>query len=134
MAATPRRDGAADPRRRAAEIRGRRAETMAAWWLRLKGYRVLARRFRSGAGEIDLIVRRGRTIVFVEVKLRAGEDAAILAVRPASRRRIARAAELWIGRHPALATFDRRFDVVVAVPGKLPRHMVSVFDSQGRSW
>ena len=129
-------DGGAspDPRRRAAETRGRRAETIAAWWLRLKGYRVLARRFRSGAGEIDLILRCGRTIVFVEVKSRADETAAILAIRPVARRRIARAAEMWIARHPALAGLDRRFDVVVAVPGKLPRHLVSVFDSEGRSW
>ena len=95
---------------------------------------MLARRYRSGSGEIDLIVRRGRTIVFVEVKQRAGEAEAILAVRPASRKRIARAAELWIGKHPTLATLDRRFDVVVTVPGRLPRHMVSVFDSEGRSW
>jgi len=123
-----------DPRRRAAEIRGRRAEALAAWWLRLKGYRILARRFRSGAGEIDLVVRRGSTLVFVEVKQRADETAAILAVRPAARRRIARAAELWIARHPALAGLDRRFDVVVAVPGRLPRHLISVFDSEGRSW
>ncbi len=123
-----------DPKRRAAEMRGRRAETIAAWWLRLKGYRVLARRYRSGAGEIDLIVRRGPTIAFVEVKQRSDAAEAILAVKPAARRRIARAAELWIGKHPALAGLDRRFDVVVAVPGRLPRHMVSVFDSEGRSW
>ncbi|MCB1497930.1 MAG: YraN family protein [Bauldia sp.] len=134
MTATGERGAGPDPRRRAAEIRGRRAETVAAWWLRLKGYRILARRFRSGAGEIDLIIRRGRTIVFVEVKSRADETAAILAIRPVARRRIARAAEMWIARHPALAGLDRRFDVVVAVPGKLPRHLVSVFDSEGRSW
>jgi putative endonuclease len=121
-------------RRRAAEIRGRRAETIAAWWLRLKLYRVLARRYRSGAGEIDLIVRRGRTLVFVEVKQRPDATEGLLAVKPAARKRIARAAELWIGRHPSLAGLDRRFDIVVAVPGRLPRHLVSVFDSQGRSW
>jgi len=125
---------APDLRRQEAETRGRRAETIAAWWLRLKLYRVLARRFRSGAGEIDLIVRRGRTLVFVEVKQRASEAEGIVAVKPAARRRITRAAELWIGKHPALAGLDRRFDVVVAVPGRWPRHLVSVFDSEGRSW
>jgi putative endonuclease len=125
---------ARDLRRQEAETRGRRAETIAAWWLRLKLYRVLARRFRSGAGEIDLIVRRGRTLVFVEVKQRPSEAEAIVAVKPAARKRIARAAELWIGKHPALAGLDRRFDVVVAVPGRWPRHLVSVFDSEGRSW
>jgi len=125
---------APDLRRQEAETRGRRAETIAAWWLRLKLYRVLARRFRSGAGEIDLIVRRGRTLVFVEVKQRASEAEGIVAVKPAARRRITRAAELWIGKPPALAGLDRRFDVVVAVPGRWPRHLVSVFDSEGRSW
>ncbi len=129
-----RRTQAPDLRRQEAETRGRRAETVAAWWLRLKLYRVLARRFRSGAGEIDLIVRRGRTLVFVEVKQRPSEEEGIVAVKPAARKRIARAAELWIGRHPALAGLDRRFDVVVAVPGRWPRHLVSVFDSEGRSW
>jgi putative endonuclease len=123
-----------DPRRRAAEASGRKAEAIAAWWLRLKLYRVLARRYRSGAGEIDLIVRRGRTLVFVEVKQRPSEEAGIAAVKPAARKRIARAAELWIGKHPAFAGLDRRFDVVVAVPGRRPRHLVSVFDSEGRSW
>jgi len=129
-----RRAQAPDLRRQAAETRGRRAEAIAAWWLRLKLYRVLARRFRSGAGEIDLIVRRGRTLVFVEVKQRPSEAEGIVAVKPAARKRIARAAELWIGKHPALAGLDRRFDVVVAIPGRWPRHLVSVFDSEGRSW
>lgn len=123
-----------DPRRRAAETRGRRAEALAAWALRLKFYRVLDRRFRSGAGEIDLVVRRGDTIVFVEVKQRASEDAGVAAVTPTARKRIARAAELWIGRHPALADLDRRFDVVVVLPRRWPRHVVSVFDSEGRIW
>ncbi|MCP4385101.1 MAG: YraN family protein [Hyphomicrobiales bacterium] len=126
---------AIDPdRRRKAEARGRRAETLAAWWLRLKLYRVLARRFRSGAGEIDLIARRGRTLVFVEVKQRASVDEGLAAIKPAARRRIARAAELWIARHPALAALDRRFDVIITIPGRLPRHMISVFDSEGRNW
>ena len=129
-----RRALAPDPRRQEAETRGRRAETIAAWWLRLKFYRVLARRFRSGAGEIDLIVRRGRTIVFVEVKQRPSAEEGIVAVKSAARKRIARAADLWIGKHPSLAGLDRRFDVVVAVPGRWPRHLVSVFDSEGRSW
>ena len=75
----------ADPRRRKAERRGRRAELIAAWYLRLKLYRVLARRYRTPVGEIDLIVRRGRTIVFVEVKHRPSEAEALEAVPPAGR-------------------------------------------------
>lgn len=124
----------ADPRRRAAEARGRRAETIAALYLRAKLYRILARRYRTPAGEIDIVARRGNTIVFVEVKQRPGDLAAMTAVTMAARRRIARAAELWIAAHPAAAGLDQRFDVIAAVPGRLPRHLVSVFDSEGKSW
>jgi putative endonuclease len=124
----------ADPGRRAAERSGRRAEAVAAWYLRLKLYRVLARRYRTPVGEIDLIVKRGRTIVFVEVKQRPSEAEAIEAVRPKGQRRIARAAELWLSAHPAAEPFDRRFDVVLAIPGRRPRHIVAAFDSEGRSW
>lgn len=123
-----------DVARRAAERRGRRAETVAAWWLRLKGYRVLARRYRTAAGEIDLVVRRGRQIAFVEVKERPEEAAALEAVTASGRARIARAAALWLARHPGAASLDQRFDMVVARPGRLPRHVVSVFDSDGNVW
>lgn len=121
-------------KRREAERRGRRAETLAAWLLRLKGYRVLARRYRTPAGEIDLIVRRGRAVAFVEVKERADEVAALEAVTPAARKRIANAAALWVSRHPAAADFDLRFDMVLACPGRLPRHIPAVFDSDGNLW
>ena len=71
--------------RRLAERRGRRAETLAAWYLRLKGYRILARRYRTPVGEIDLIVRRGRLVAFVEVKRRPTEaEAAEAVTRPAA--------------------------------------------------
>ncbi|MEX0696754.1 MAG: YraN family protein [Dongiaceae bacterium] len=121
-------------KRRDAEKRGRRAELMAAWFLRLKGYRVLARRYRTPAGEIDLIARRGRTLAFVEVKERPDETAALEAVTPTAQRRIARAAALWVSRHPAAAELDLRFDVVLARPGRLPRHLAAVFDSDGNVW
>ncbi len=124
----------ATDRRRAAERDGRRAETMAAWLLRLKGYRVLARRYKTPAGEIDLIVRRRNTIVFVEVKRRADEAAALESVTATTRTRIARAAALWVSRHPAAAQMDHRFDVILVPPGRLPRHMISVFGCDGRVW
>jgi putative endonuclease len=120
--------------RREAERRGRRAETAAAWLLRLKGYRVLARRYRTPAGEIDLIVRRGRSVVFVEVKERPDQVAALEAITHTARRRIARAAALWVSRNPAAAELDQRFDVVLACPGRLPRHLPAVFDSGGNVW
>jgi putative endonuclease len=121
-------------KRRDAERRGRRAEAIAAWFLRLKGYRVLARRYRTPAGEIDLIVRKGKSVVFVEVKGRTEEGAAIEAVTPASRKRIAHAAALWVSRNPAAADLDQRFDVVLTLPGRLPRHLSAVFDSDGDVW
>ncbi|MEQ9815290.1 MAG: YraN family protein, partial [Azospirillaceae bacterium] len=88
MASLP--DGA---RRRLAERRGRRAEGVAALWLRLKGYRVLDRRVRTPVGEIDLVLRRGGTLVFAEVKRRVALADGMAAVGPAQRRRIGRAAE-----------------------------------------
>ncbi len=120
--------------RREAERRGRRAESLAAWFLRLKGYRLLARRYKTPAGEIDLVMRRGRTVVFVEVKQRPDETAGLEAVTPSGRRRIARAAAMWLSRHPGAATMDQRFDVVLALPGRFPRHLAAVFDSGGNVW
>jgi len=127
MPATDRATG----HRHAAERRGRRAETLAAWFLRLKGYRVLARRYRTAVGEVDLIVRRGRVIAFVEVKTRPSIAEAVEAVTPSGRRRIARAAAAWLATHPAAASFDLRFDVVIAAPLRLPRHLTGAFDDEG---
>ena len=124
--ATPERAG-----RREAERRGRRAETLAAWLLRAKGYRILARRYRAAVGEIDLIARRGRLIAFVEVKQRPSLTEAAEAVTPTGRRRIARAASVWLAAHPAAAALDLRFDVIMCVPGRLPRHIVHAFDAEG---
>lgn len=122
----------ADGARLAAYRRGLFAETLAAWLLRLRLYRILARRYRTPSGEIDLIARRGRTIVFVEVKSRPSETEALEAVGAKTRRRIVRAAELWLAAHPDAAGFNFRFDVIAIVPGRLPRHSVAVFDAEGR--
>jgi len=114
-------------RRRAAFRLGLGAEARAAWLLRLKGYRVLDRRFRCPAGEIDLVVRRGRLVAFVEVKARADLAAAAEAVTPRSRRRIVRAAETWMARRPQLASCDMRFDVVLVTRRLLPQHVPGAF-------
>jgi putative endonuclease len=120
-------------RRRAAEKRGRRAETLALWYLRAKGYRLLARRYKTPVGEIDLIVARGRTVAFVEVKARPTEAEAAEAATPTGRRRVARAAALWLAAHPQAEGRDLRLDVIVAVPGRLPRHIMGAFDADGRA-
>ena len=124
----------ADPTRRGAEIRGRRAEALAALLLRMKFYRILARRYRTPVGEIDIVARHGKVIVFVEVKERSSEAEAIEALTAGGRKRIARAADLWVAAHPAAAGLDRRFDVILAVPGRWPRHLVSVLDERGGFW
>ncbi len=116
----------ADARRRA-EAAGRRAETIAAWYLRAKGYRVLARGEKSRVGEIDLIVRRGRTVAFVEVKRRESRAAAILAVSPRQRARIAAAAERFIAGRADLARCDMRFDIVAVGGGLVPTHLADAW-------
>ena len=111
--------------RREAERGGRRAERLAAWWLRLKGWRILGRRLRTPVGEVDLVARRGRTIIFVEVKARATADSAGLALDEWRLRRVAAAAEALAPRY-AHAGEDLRVDAIFIVPGKLPRHVVNV--------
>jgi len=117
--------------RRQAERRGRRAEFLAICLLRLKGYRLLASRYRTPVGEIDLIARRAGTVVFVEVKARATIAEATEAVTPHGRQRIARAAHLWLARNPAAAEFTLRFDVILVAPRRWPRHLPGVFDADG---
>lgn len=101
---------------------GLAAETVCAWWLRLHGYRIMARRYRTPVGEVDLIARRGRILAFVEVKAR-GDSAALAAPSPRQRRRIVRAAQAFLQRHPRLAGLDPRFDVISVAPWRLPRHL-----------
>lgn len=113
----------AHKRRRAAYGRGRRAEWLAAWWLRLQGYRILARGWRSPLGEIDLVAARGGILAFVEVKRRAEEAAALRAVSAKQRARIERAARGFLQRHPELSGHACRFDALLLLPGRLPRHL-----------
>jgi len=115
--------------RRRAYTRGRLAESLAAWWLRLQGYRILARGFRVPVGEIDLIARRGSILAIVEVKRRDSLAAAIESVSPRQRRRIRHAAEAFLQRHPGLAGLQVRFDVVLLAPWRLPRHVKDAWHS-----
>ena len=117
------------PERLAAFGLGISAESRAAAWLIAHGYRILARRFKSPLGEIDIIAARGRTLIFVEVKARATLDEAAEAVTPRQQQRIAAAAEIWLAANPVPAISDMRFDAILVAPGKLSRHIPSAFES-----
>jgi putative endonuclease len=111
-------------KRQTAERHGRGSETLAALLLRLKGYRILGRRVRTRAGEIDLVARSPRGVLcFVEVKVRADARAAALSVAARQRARIARAASLFVAGRPKLAQAAMRFDIVTVSPRALPRHI-----------
>lgn len=109
-----------------AERRGRRAERIAAWWLRLHGWRILGVRVRTHAGEIDLVARRWRTVAFVEVKQRGSRDARDLSL---DRRRLVRVARAAEGLAPRFAgpRDTIRIDAVLLAPGALPKHLANVW-------
>lgn len=115
-------------RRRATYLRGHRAEWLALAALMLKGYRPLARRVSLAGGEIDLIVRRGRTIAFVEVKARASLDEARAAISAVKRRRFSRAVRAWVGRHPWSAGMTLRADAVFLGGRAWPEHLPAAFE------
>ncbi|MAA97306.1 MAG: hypothetical protein CMN87_00870 [Stappia sp.] len=127
-------DGEKGPARRrprpAAYRLGLRAEALAALFLRLKGWRILARRYKAGTGEIDIIARRAKTVIFVEVKARATRDAALAAITPHAARRISAAARQWQSGRGDLQDATLRFDAVLVVPLRLPEHVSNIFEGQ----
>ncbi len=111
-------------KRRAAEFQGRRAEMLAALLLSCKLYRVLGRRVKTRAGELDLVaLSPSGMICFVEVKARRREELAAEAIGFGQRARIMRAAELYLGARPALRHKGVRFDAILVTPRRLPRHV-----------
>ena len=120
---------AAAPERLGAFQTGLSAETRAAVYLRAKGYRILAKRFRTPYGEIDLVVRRGNLMAFVEVKARAKFDDSAYAVTPRQQKRIIDAAQAWLMAHPEHADLELRFDAMLIAPRRLPRHLPAAFDA-----
>lgn len=117
-------------RRRSAYRRGHRSEWLAACALMLKGYRIVARRYRTPLGEIDLIARRGDLVAIVEVKARSSLVAAMEAVGGQAERRIEAAADLWLARQPDHGRLSIRFDLVAVLPRRWPQHVENLF--QGR--
>jgi putative endonuclease len=117
-------------RRRATYLRGHWAEHVALAILVLKGYRLLARRYSASGGEIDLIVKRGDTIAFVEVKGRGAMDDALIAIGAQKRERFSRAARAWISRNGWAAGKVLRADAVFVAPGRWPRHLAAAFEME----
>ena len=119
----------ASPARVAAFRTGLSAESRAAAYLIAKGYRILARRFRTPHGEIDIVAKRRGLIAFVEVKARASLDEAAYAVTPRQTARIINAAQAWLMAHPEHAELELRFDAMLIAPRHLPRHVMAAFDA-----
>ena len=119
----------ASPARVAAFRTGVSAESRAAVLLMAKGYRILAKRFRTPYGEIDIVARRRNLLAFIEVKARASLDEAAYAVTPRQQARIIEAAQAWLMTHPEHADFEIRFDAVLIAPRRLPRHLLAAFDA-----
>jgi putative endonuclease len=119
----------AAPARIAAFRAGLSAEARAAAFLMAKGYRILAKRFRTPYGEIDIVARKRNLLAFVEVKARANLDDAAYAVTPRQQARIIDAAQGWLMAHPEHADFELRFDAMLIAPRRLPRHLLAAFDA-----
>jgi putative endonuclease len=116
-----------EQRRRAAFLRGGRAELICLWHLRLKGYRILARRYRAAVGEVDLIARRGKVLAAIEVKARPDLATASEAIGPRQRQRVTRALAHFLSGRPDLALLSPRFDVILVVPRRWPVHLIDAW-------
>ena len=106
---------------------GRWAELIACGLLLAKGYRILARRYRRGPGEIDIIAKRGKVVAFVEVKARRDRTTALESITPAAQRRIVAAARVFVAEHPKAVFYTLRFDAVLIVPRRWPEHVCDAF-------
>jgi putative endonuclease len=117
------------PERQIAFRTGISAESRAAAFLIAKGFRILARRWKSPVGEIDIVARRRGLLVFVEVKARDNLEDAAWSVTDRQRARIVAAAEAWLARYPDPRVRDIRFDAMLVAPRRVPRHIPAAFDA-----
>jgi len=114
-------------KKRRAELAGRRAETLCAWWLRLKGYRIGAHRSRQPGGEIDLVAVRWGVLAMIEVKARATTRAAAESISARQQTRIARAANSFLASNPGLSGLTVRFDMMLVAPWRPPVHIANAW-------
>jgi putative endonuclease len=117
--------------RQRAQRRGRAAEWLCLWHLRLRGWRILARGWRCPSGEIDIVARRGKVLAVIEVKSRGEIATAATALTPRQRRRIARATEAFLLSRPDLSSLDVRFDLMLVAPLRVPRHWRGAWRTDG---
>lgn len=113
--------------RRKAFRRGHRAELVAALYLIARRYRILAIRYRTKVGEIDIIARKGDLVACIEVKARASEEGAVFAVTGTAQHRIRAASDVWLARQPDAHRLSIRYDIVAVLPWRLPRHLPDAF-------
>ena len=114
--------------------RGHVAEWLAMLHLGLRGYKILAHRFRTPFGEIDIVVRRGNRLAFVEVKRRPSLAEAEWSLTPRQAERIGRAAEHFMRRHPRYRNHEMGMDLIAVGPGGWPRHLVNAFHGSWDAW
>lgn len=114
-------------RGRQAWRRGRTAEWVGGAWLTLRGYRILARRYRTPVGEVDMVILRGGTIAFVEVKARRNLADAAAAISLQQRQRVANGARYFVKQNPQYADHAQRFDALLVRPWRLPSHLAAAW-------
>lgn len=113
--------------KRRAYQKGFWAEFVAAWYLRLKGYRILQMRYKTGSGEIDIIAKKRDLIALVEVKARNNVQSAVDAVSYSAQQRISNAADIWLSRQKQSGSYSLRFDIIAIQPWKIPVHLEDAF-------
>ncbi|RFB78567.1 YraN family protein [Methylovirgula sp. 4M-Z18] len=115
-------------KKRRARHFGLEAEWFAALWLRGKFYRILARNVVVPGGEIDLVAKRGATVIFVEVKARPQLEDAQSAITPTKQRAMRHAIRLWLSRNPWASSCTLRADAIYLAKGRLPQHVEHIFE------
>ena len=107
--------------------RGWMSEYLAALYLMAKGYRILALRYKTKVGEIDIIARKGDIVIFCEVKARQTVDDAVFAVNATTQKRIRDASDFWLSRQKNTSYLSQRYDVIAILPRSLPKHLENCF-------
>ncbi|MCO6187341.1 YraN family protein [Rhizobium sp. L1K21] len=113
-------------RRRAFRL-GHLAEFYAAAYLLFRGYRILQLRYRTKAGEIDIIARKGNLIAFVEVKARRTVEDALFSVGERNKARIRAASRIWLAKQKDFSELSWRYDILAVTPWRLPSHVPDAF-------